>query len=352
MGRHADSLAPPRGRVPAASRRNFWSYFRTTNMSDCKKASILIVGSGIVGRSWAMLFASAGYKVVLYDTVQQQVSSAIESIRQQLTELERTGRLRGTFKPEEQMMLITACNDLAQAVEGASHIQECVPENLELKRKVFQDLDKLMNDSVILSSSTSCLLPSKLFSGLKHVKQCIVAHPVSPTYFVPLVELVPHPETHAAVMEQTYALMKDIGQSPVKLNKEIDGFVLNRIQYAIIGESWRLVNDGVLSPEDVDLVMSAGLGMRYAFMGPFETIHLNAEGLKNYCERYAAGMKRVLSSFGPVPEFSGEAMEKINQVVSQKIPPDPENLSARRQWRDSRLAALAQLNKNMKSDCK
>ncbi|XP_043547848.1 lambda-crystallin homolog isoform X2 [Chiloscyllium plagiosum] len=298
MGRHADSLAPPRGRVPAASRRNFWSYFRTTNMSDCKKASILIVGSGIVGRSWAMLFASAGYKVVLYDTVQQQVSSAIESIRQQLTELERTGRLRGTFKPEEQMMLITACNDLAQAVEGASHIQ------------------------------------------------------VSPTYFVPLVELVPHPETHAAVMEQTYALMKDIGQSPVKLNKEIDGFVLNRIQYAIIGESWRLVNDGVLSPEDVDLVMSAGLGMRYAFMGPFETIHLNAEGLKNYCERYAAGMKRVLSSFGPVPEFSGEAMEKINQVVSQKIPPDPENLSARRQWRDSRLAALAQLNKNMKSDCK
>ncbi|GCC28759.1 hypothetical protein chiPu_0007193 [Chiloscyllium punctatum] len=287
MGRHADSLAPPRGRAPAASRRNFWSYFRTTNMSDCKKASILIVGSGIVGRSWAMLFASAGYKVVLYDTVQQQVSSAIESIRQQLTELERTGGLRGTFKPEEQMMLITACNDLAQAVEGASHIQECVPENLELKRKVFQDLDKLMNDSVILSSSTSCLLPSKLFSGLKHVKQCIVAHP-----------------------------------------------------------------DGVLSPEDVDLVMSAGLGMRYAFMGPFETIHLNAEGLKNYCERYAGGMKRVLSSFGPVPEFSGEAMEKINQVVSQKIPPDPENLSARRQWRDSRLAALAQLNKNMKSDCK
>ncbi|XP_060682694.1 lambda-crystallin homolog isoform X2 [Hemiscyllium ocellatum] len=298
MGRHADSLAPPRGRAPAALRRNFWSSFRTTNMSNCKKASILIVGSGIVGRSWAMLFASAGYKVVLYDTVQQQVSSAIESIRQQLTELERTGRLRGTFKPEEQMMLITACNDLAQAVEGASHIQ------------------------------------------------------VSPTYFVPLVELVPHPETLAAVMEQTYALMKDIGQSPVKLNKEIDGFVLNRIQYAIIGESWRLVNDGVLSPEDVDLVMSAGLGMRYAFMGPFETIHLNAEGLKNYCERYAAGMKRVLSSFGPVPEFSGEAMEKINQVVSQKISPDPENLSARRQWRDSRLAALAQLNKNMKSDCK
>ncbi|XP_067889770.1 lambda-crystallin homolog isoform X2 [Heterodontus francisci] len=285
-------------------------------MSDCKKGSILIVG------------------------------------RQQLIELERTGMLRGTFKPEEQMQLISACSDLAQAVEGAIHIQECVPENLDLKRKVFQDLDELMNDDVILSSSTSCLLPSRLFSGLKHVKQCIVSHPVNPTYYVPLVELVPHPETHAAVLERTCALMKDIGQSPVKLTKEIDGFVLNRIQYAIIGESWRLVHDGVLSPEDVDLVMSAGLGMRYAFMGPFETIHLNAEGLKNYCDRYNVGMKRVLSSFGPVPEFSGEVMEKINQAMSQRIPPDPENLNAQRQWRDSRLAALAKLNKDMKSDCK
>ncbi|XP_067842185.1 lambda-crystallin homolog [Heptranchias perlo] len=319
-------------------------------MSDCKKGSILIVGSGIVGRSWAMVFASAGYRVNLYDVVQQQVTFAIENIRQQLNELERTGMLRGTCKPEEQMLLISACSDLAQAVEGAIHVQECVPENLELKRKVFQELDDLINDDVILSSSTSCLLPSKLFSGLKHVKQCIVSHPVNPTYYVPLVELVPHPETHPAVLEQTYALMKDIGQSPVKLTREIDGFVLNRIQYAIIGESWRLVNDGILSPEDVDLVMSAGLGMRYAFMGPFETIHLNAEGLKNYCERYDVGMRRVSSSFGPVPEFSGEVMEKINQAMSQRIPPDPEHLNSRRQWRDSCLAALAKLNKEIKSD--
>ncbi|XP_051881529.1 lambda-crystallin homolog [Pristis pectinata] len=317
-------------------------------MSGCEKGNILIVGSGIVGRNWAMVFTSAGYRVSLYDTVHQQVICAIASIRQQLNEFERNGNLRGIFKPKEQMLLISACSDLAQAVEGAILIQECVPENLELKRKVFQELDELMNDDVILSSSTSCLLPSKLFSGLKHVKQCIVSHPVNPTYYIPLVELVPHPETHPAVLEQTYTLMKDIGQSPVKLTKEIDGFVLNRIQYAIIGESWRLVKDGVLSPEDVDLVMSAGLGMRYAFMGPFETLHLNAEGLKSYCERYDEGLKRVLSSFGPVPEFSGEVMEKINQAMSQKTPSDPESLNARRLWRDAHLAALAKL----KSDCK
>ncbi|XP_038674157.1 lambda-crystallin homolog isoform X1 [Scyliorhinus canicula] len=316
-------------------------------MTDRKKGNILIVGSGLIGQSWAMLFASAGYRITLYDTVEQQVTRAIENIRQQLIELEGTGMLRGALKSKEQMLLISACSDLVQAVEGAIHIQECVPENLELKRKVFRDLDELMNDHVILSSSTSCLLPSKLFTGLKHVKQCIVAHPVNPPYYVPLVELVPHPETHTAVLEQTYALMKDIGQSPVKLAKEIDGFVLNRIQYAIIAESWRLVNDGILSPEDVDLVMSSGLGTRYAFMGPFETIHLNAKGLKNYCESYDVGMKRVLSSFGPVPEFSGETMEKIDQAMSQRIPPDPESLNARRQCRDSCLAALTKLKMDM-----
>ncbi|XP_069747452.1 lambda-crystallin homolog isoform X2 [Narcine bancroftii] len=214
-------------------------------MSWCEKGNILIVGSGIVGRSWAMVAVSAGYRVVLYDTVHQQVTNTIQIIRQQLNELEGSGNLRGTLKVEEQMLLISACSDLAQGVEGAILIQECVPENLELKRKVFQELDDLMNDDVILSSSTSCLLPSKLFSGLKHVKQCIVSHPVNPTYYIPLVELVPHPETNPAVLERTYKLMKDIGQTPVKLMKEIDGFVLNRIQYAIIGESWRLVKAGI-----------------------------------------------------------------------------------------------------------
>ncbi|XP_072899797.1 lambda-crystallin homolog [Hemitrygon akajei] len=317
-------------------------------MNRCEKGNILIVGSGIVGRNWAMLFASAGYRVILHDTVHQQVTCAIESIRQQMNELEKNGNLRGTLKSSEQMLLISTCINLAQAVEGAILIQECVPENLELKRKVFQELDDLMNDDVILSSSTSCLLPSKLFTGLKHVKQCIVSHPVNPAYYVPLVELVPHPETHPSVLEQTYVLMKDIGQLPVKLTKEIGGFALNRIQYAIMGESWRLVKDGVLSPEDVDLVMSAGLGMRYTFMGPFETAHLNAPGFKCYCERYEAGMKSVLSSFGPVPEFSGEVMEKINKAMSEKTPPDPESLNARRVQRDCHLMALAKL----KSDCK
>ncbi|KAG7256869.1 hypothetical protein CRUP_005190 [Coryphaenoides rupestris] len=107
----------------------------------------------------------------------------------------------------------------------------------------------------------------------------------------------------------------DVGQCPVRLNKEIDGFALNRVQYAIIAESWRLVEEGFISVRDIDLVMSEGLGMRYAFIGPMETMHLNAPaGLEDYLQRYRTGMRRVLSSAGPVPQFSGEAVERITKI--------------------------------------
>lgn len=290
-----------------------------------------------------MLFASGGFKVQLYDVEQQQIMNTLENIRKEMKLLEQSGSLKGSLSAEQQLSLISGCGNLAEAVEGAMHIQECVPENLELKKKIFAQLDRIVDDRVILSSSSSCLLPSKLFTGLAHVKQCIVAHPVNPPYYVPLVELIPHPETAPATMDRTYALMRKIGQSPVRVLKEIDGFVLNRLQYAIISEAWRLVQEGIVSPNDLDLVMSDGLGMRYAFIGPLETMHLNAEGVVSYCDRYSDGMKRVLKTFGPVPEFSGATVEKVNQDMCMKVPDDPEHLAARRQWRDDCLMKLAQL---------
>uniref|UniRef100_A0A7M4F3F2 L-gulonate 3-dehydrogenase n=1 Tax=Crocodylus porosus TaxID=8502 RepID=A0A7M4F3F2_CROPO len=252
----------------------------------------VIVGSGLIGRSWAMVFASGGFKVILYDIVQQQITSALENISKQMRELEKSGMLKGTLSAEKQFSLIHGCSDLKEALEGATFIQ------------------------------------------------------VNPPYFVPLVELVPHPETDPSTVEKTYALMKKIGQSPVKLTRETDGFVLNRLQYAVISEAWRLVGEGIVSPTDLDLVMSDGLGMRYAFIGPLETMHLNAEGITNYCERYREGMIRVLKTFGPIPEFSGEIEQKISQAMCENT---PKSINLRREWRDECLARLAKLKTEMKS---
>ncbi|XP_035686140.1 lambda-crystallin-like isoform X2 [Branchiostoma floridae] len=294
-----------------------------------------------------MLFAASGYEVCLFDILQEQVSGALDNIKMRLQDLQKAGLLRGSLTADEQFGLISGCSDFNAACQGALHVQECVPENLELKKKIFSQLDAVADDNMVLSSSTSCILPSKIFSGLKHVKQCIVAHPVNPPYYVPLVELIPHPETEQSIMDRTRALMKEIGQSPVSLKKEVDGFALNRIQYAIIAESWRLIQDGVMSPEDVDTVMSAGLGRRYAFMGPLEVMHLNAEGMKSYVERYGETMQRVLSTFGPIPDFSGPALETVDAAMTNQTPSTPEALTERRRWRDARLTGLARLQSDM-----
>ncbi|OCT93175.1 hypothetical protein XELAEV_18016240mg [Xenopus laevis] len=319
-------------------------------MNNLQEGNIVIIGSGLIGRSWAMVFASGGFRVKLHDIVQEQVSTALEDIRKQMEELMKSEMLRGTLSMEDQMALISGCTDLKEALHGAQYIQECVPENLDLKLKIFSELDLYVNDSTIISSSTSCLSPTSMFTGLQHVKNCIVAHPVNPPYYVPLVELVPHPQTEIATVERTYNLMKKVGQSPVKLMKEMDGFVLNRLQYAVISEAWRLVQDGVISPRDVDLVMSEGLGMRYAFLGPLETAHLNAEGFKSYCERYGESIKRVLATFGPVPEFDGEIAEKIDQALWEHERDKDDQLKAGREYRNTCLSHLAKLKKEMKKN--
>lgn len=307
-----------------------------------------IVGSGLIGRSWAMLFAAAGYDVVLFDIAQSQLDTAKQDIQNKLEELEQRNLLRGKLTAKQQIALISTTNDLKAAIADAVHVQECVPENIELKNKVLNNVSNACtSDCTVICSSTSTILPSKIFNGIPRVSQCIVAHPVNPPYFCPLTEIIPHPSTNADVVNNTKTIMEKIGQVVVTVKKEMDGFVLNRIQYAIINESWRLVADGVMTPEDVDKVFTSGLGMRYAFMGPFETIHLNAEGVENYMERYAPSIRRVSSDFGPIPTFDGEALKTVHNAMCSTIPATPEGLQERRKWRDQRLIALSELKKKM-----
>lgn len=306
-----------------------------------KSEKIAVIGSGFIGRSWATLFASAGYRVSLYDVDPNQVRSALEIIKEEVERLEKNGLLRGKLSSAEQIKLISPSETLKDAVKDAKYVQECVFERIDLKRSVFEELDKVVSDNVILASSTSCFPASQFTDKLKHRSQVIVAHPVNPPYLVPLVELVPAPWTNPSVVTETRNLMNEIGQKPVSLHKEVPGFVLNRVQYAIIAESWRLVQDGVISVEDIDTVMSEGLGMRYAFLGPLETAHLNANGFLDYCNRYGNGIYNVTETFGPNPRIEGETAKKIHDDLCKAVP--LEKLAERRAWRDENLATLAKL---------
>jgi len=317
-----------------------------------KESHIGIIGSGLIGKSWAMIFASEGYKVVLYDVAEEQVTKALTNIQSELLQFQTDGTLRGSLPAESQAKLISGTDSLSDCVSGAKYIQECVPEDLELKRKVWAEIDKLVGEETILATSTSCIVPSKISDFMTHKSQFIVAHPCNPPYHTPMVELVPAPWTSQDTQTKARALMMEVGQGPVSLSREVPGFVLNRMQYSLLNECWRLIRDGIVSAQDLDVVMKDGMGMRYAFMGPMETIHLNAEGTQNYCDRYGQTIYDVSSDLGAIPtgwkqETEADKLEvsTLHSTMCETIP--VEELYRRRVWRDKRLAALAKLKKDL-----
>jgi len=317
------------------------------------KGKIGIVGSGLIGKSWAMIFASVGYNVMLYDVEDKQVTAAIESIKRELKEFEASGTLRGDkLTAFEQANLITGTSSLIQCVQNCIYVQECVPENLDLKIKVWKQIDEVVEADTILASSTSCIVPSKISADLKNKERFIVAHPCNPPYHTPMVELVPAPWTDQYTRSTTRKMMAEAGQGPVSLSRELPGFVLNRMQYALLNECFRLIQDDVVTPQDLDVVMKDGMGMRYAFMGPMETIHLNADGTQNYCDRYGETIYNVSSDSGPIPscwrQKSSEDKATIAKIHSMMCETVAESeLNTRRLWRDQRLAALAKLKRDM-----
>lgn len=302
---------------------------------------VTIVGSGLIGRSWSALFARRGYEVYLYDTVTSQLETARPILETLLGQWETEGWLRGGEAAKTVLARIRYSDSLEDSLKSAVYVLECVPEKVQLKEQVFKQIDELVGADTILASSTSCIAPSKFTKGLKHQSMCIVTHPVNPPYYCSLVEVVPAPWTSQETVKRTLEIQKDIGQSPILVKKEVNGFVLNRIQYAVLMECWRLVEEGVCSPEDADIALTEGIGMRYAFMGGFETMQLNANGVIDYCQKYGENLKKICLEQQELGarELSGPTLDTVSTYLNSKIPID--KLEERRAWRDDWLKAIA-----------
>jgi 3-hydroxyacyl-CoA dehydrogenase len=310
--------------------------------------NIAIVGSGLIGRAWAITFARAGCRVRIFDSGPGAAESALGLIGDLLGDLEGQGQLDGASARDVAARI--ACADtLEQALDGAAHVQENVPEDLETKRAVFRALDQAAAEGSVLASSTSALLPSRFTEGLPGRARCLVAHPINPPYLVPAVEVVPAPWTDPAVVRRTADLMRAVGQSPIVMKKEIDGFVMNRMQGALLQEAFRLVADGHATAEEVDIGIRDGLGLRWSFMGPFETIDLNAPGgVRDYAERYERLYANLWPSQQRRVDWGGALIDRVEAERAVALPRD--ELARRQRWRDRRLMALMRHKRTIAGD--
>jgi 3-hydroxyacyl-CoA dehydrogenase len=297
---------------------------------------VAVIGAGLIGRAWSIVFARAGFDVALWDPYPQQVDAALAFIGERLPELEDAGLLNEPYR--QVIDRIRPAATLAAAVADAEHVQENGPERVEAKLPLFRELDAAARADAVLASSTSGIPASAFTKDLPGRARCLVAHPVNPPYLVPLVELCPAPWTDPATVSRTRALMASAGQVPATVNKEMDGFALNRLQGALLAEAFRLLADDVISPNDLDALMKHGLGLRWSFMGPLETIDLNAPGgLQDYCERYGPLYWQMQQQMTPL-NWDAAFIERLHASRRAELPANMQGI--RQEWRDRRLMAL------------
>ena len=297
---------------------------------------IAIIGSGLIGRAWATVFARAGHPVKLYDAAPGAAEKALDLIRDGLHELKEFGLI--SESADLVAKRVSAAATLADAVGDADYVQENTSENLQVKREVYRQMDAAAPAQCILASSTSTIQTSRFSEGLKGKHRCIVAHPVNPPHIVPIVEISPAPWTSPDVVARTRALHDKVGQVAITVKKEVEGFILNRLQAALLLESWRLVKEDYVSVEDLDKCIKDGLGLRWSFMGPFETIDLNAPGgVPDYAKRYGAVLSGMMDNVKTDP-WDDALVARINGERRKLMAQDRH--AEREAWRDRRLMAL------------
>eukprot|EP01117_Protostelium_nocturnum_P007327 TRINITY_DN2620_c0_g1_i1.p1 TRINITY_DN2620_c0_g1~~TRINITY_DN2620_c0_g1_i1.p1 ORF type:complete len:347 (-),score=135.36 TRINITY_DN2620_c0_g1_i1:32-1072(-) len=312
-----------------------------------------IVGSGMVGKSWAIVFAKAGFNVHLFDVIPEAAQKSIPLIHAMGQQLKDNNLLHPCNSADELVSRIKACNSLEEALKGALWVQECAPETVELKQKAFDEIQRVLLleetknsfphqlDNIVVASSSSAIPSSSFTSHLNEEvrRRCLIAHPVNPVHLIPLVEIVPASYTSPDVTAKARKILEEVGKKPIVVKREIDSFILNRLQSAVLNEAFKLVEEDYISPEDLDITMKDGLGLRWSFMGPFETIDLNAPlGVQDYATRYSGNMFKLAQQQSEPRQWSDKVVSTVDSARRELLSVD--QLQQRAKWRDSRLMGL------------
>src|SRR5215475_5947694 len=306
---------------------------------------IAIIGTGVIGASWASLFLAKGLQVVATDPAPNAEASLRKFVETAWPALKRLGLSAGASQAN---LSFTA--DLAQAVAGADLVQENGPERIDFKQKLYGQLDALLPPDVIIASSSSGLTMSEIQKGAAaHPERCVIAHPFNPPHLIPLVEIVGGAKTSEQTIRRADEFYTSIGKKTVRLRKELPGHVANRLQAALAREVYYLVAEDVLSAADVDTALSWGPGLRWGVMGNMMLNHLGGGpgGIEHFFEQFAGPMTASWKALGsPVltPEVQKKLIDSVHAEVGSRT---VEELEAER---DEVLFGLIELRTRVQSD--
>ena len=264
---------------------------------------IAVIGTGVIGSGWIIRFLAHDKKVIAYDKDKKFEKKVITEIKQTWPYVKKLFN-----KKKLKLKNFRYVTSLQEALKDADFIQECAPENYKLKTKLMEIIGKYSKPNAIISSSSSGLLPSKIYSKCKNPSRTIIAHPFNPVYMIPGVELVPGKKTKKNILNKAYKFYRSISMNPIMLKKELPGYLSDRLQEALWREALHIVNEGYATTKDLDRAIEDGPGLRWSLMGTFLTFHL-AGG--------KAGMKHMLEQFGPALKLPWTKLKA--PVLSKKL---------------------------------
>lgn len=302
-----------------------------------------IAGAGSIGVAFAVTFARGGRSVRLWDPDPARLAAVPGEVAERLAGLAGHGLL--DEDPAQIAARVQTRTDLAQALSEAQLVQECAPERVGLKQELFAQILAAAPADAIVSSSSSAIPISQVAAELPGRDRCLVAHPGNPPYLLPVIELVGAEFTDPQTVQTARELYHGVGMNPVIVHKEIEGFVFNRLQGALLREAYCLVRDGVISVEDLDTVVRDGPGRRWAFIGPFETVDLNTRGgIASHAEKMGPAYRRMGNERGQDDPWTPELVAEVARQRAAEL--DPAEWASRVLWRDEQLMRLAKLRRS------
>jgi len=305
--------------------------------------AIAIIGGGSIGVAFAVVFARAGRTVRLFEPDAGRRGAIRDDLRRRLEDL---GRYDLIDAPADAIAArVELASDLASAVQDAVYVAECAPERLELKRELFAALDRAASSDAVLASASSAIAASAIAADLPGRSRVLIAHPGNPPFLIPVIELVPAEFTDPAAVDRAADLLRSVGMEPIVVRKEVEGFVFNRLQGALLREAYCLVRDGIVTVDEVDRVIRNGLGLRWSVIGPFETADLNTRGgIASHAEKMGPAYARMGAERGQHDPWTPDLVAKVTAERRALLP--LEQWEERVAWRDRALMALVRDRKS------